>query len=90
MTGIVDMGVVVGRLMKVGGKSAVEKQVDQLREEILADAGKLTKYGKKAGYLPPPPGMAKKKAAEARLAAKKAAVKKVMAKRRADEANQAI
>lgn len=68
----------------------MEKQVSQLRQEILADAGKLTTYGKKAGYLPPPPGMAKKKAAEKRLAAKKAAVKKVLAKRRAAEANQAI
>jgi hypothetical protein len=76
--------------MKTGGRAAVEKQVSELRKEILADAGKLTKFGKKAGYLPPPPGMAKKKAAEARLAAKKEAVKKVLAKRRAQEADQAI
>jgi hypothetical protein len=76
--------------MKTGGRAAVEKQVSELRKEILADAGKMTKFGTKAGYLPPPPGMAKKKEAEARLAAKKAAVKKVLAKRRAQEANQAI
>jgi hypothetical protein len=43
--------------MKNGGRGAVEKKVDELREEILADASKLTTYGKKAGYLPPPPGM---------------------------------
>jgi hypothetical protein len=38
--------------MKTGGRAAVEKQVSELRKEILADAGKLTKFGKKAGYLP--------------------------------------
>merc|ERR1711990_41289 len=59
----------IRKLMKTGGRAAVEKQVSQLRKEILADAGKLTSYGKKAGYLPPPPGMDKKKAAEAKLAA---------------------
>ena len=64
------------KLLQKGGRAAVEKQVNQLREEILADAGKLTTYGKKAGYLPPPPGMAKK-AAKAKLALKKAASVKI-------------
>jgi len=64
------------KTLKRGGRAAVEKQVDQLREEILADAGKLTSYGKKAGYLPPPPGVSKK-AAEVKLALKKAASVKI-------------
>ena len=64
------------KLMKTGGRAAVKKQVDALREEILADAGKLTKYGKKAGFLPAPPGMSKS-TAHKKLAAHKAALKKM-------------
>jgi hypothetical protein len=33
--------------LKKKGRAAVEAKVDQLRKEILADAGKLTSFGKK-------------------------------------------
>ncbi|EKX51120.1 hypothetical protein GUITHDRAFT_161618 [Guillardia theta CCMP2712] len=43
------------KLLKKGGKGAVMKKVEEIREQILADSGKMFGYGKKAGYLPPPP-----------------------------------
>ena len=42
-------------LLKKGGKEAVEKKATQIREQILADSGKMFGFGKVAGYLPPPP-----------------------------------
>merc|ERR1711998_345700 len=49
----------MAQLLKKGGKAAVLKKVNELREQVLADSGKMFGYGKKAGYLPPPPALKK-------------------------------
>jgi len=76
MTSETDVDGEMHKLMKTGGRGAVKKQVDALREDILADAGNITQYAKKAGFLPPPPGMSKS-TAHKKLAAHKAALKRM-------------
>mmetsp|Transcript_29186 Transcript_29186/g.59813 ORF Transcript_29186/g.59813 Transcript_29186/m.59813 type:complete len:194 (-) Transcript_29186:37-618(-) len=47
----------MAELLKKGGKAAVEKKAEEIRAQVLGDSAKLFGFGKKAGFLPPPPAI---------------------------------